>query len=395
MMEQKLTANEAFYEISLAICTHVNLTDILHQIVEQTKRLLLCEHASVVLWNSKKRHFESGTSSTDVGTTMPNRVRREGGATRWIIDHNQPLIVPDTSKDPFQANSMIGENQIRAYAGVPITTDDNVIGVLYALSSEIKEFSCAEVDLLTKLAKMVYGALHNARMVQELDELNQFKTTLMQTIVHDLKNPLHIAINSLDLLRADEDLTDIERASYFDNIDVSFQRMQKLITGILEYERLTTIGDIEWGLCELNEIVHEVLCEFQLDAKDKLHTIQLKPQSVPAFIIGDQLLLQQAVGNLLANAIKYTPPQGCITVKIQTGTEHVLRIEDTGVGIKSEELDKIFEPFARFASAQNRAGSGLGLSLAKLIVDRHQGRLTVKSREGIGSVFSIYLPAAK
>ena len=138
MFEEVSSIHEALFEISLAINKHLDLSAILARVVHCTSLLMNCENASIVLWNSRMNRFERGDSSTAVGEQVANRVRSKDGATRWILDHKEPLLVSDVRQDPFNANIMIAENNIRAYMGVPIQQEDEVLGVLYALSNQTR-----------------------------------------------------------------------------------------------------------------------------------------------------------------------------------------------------------------------------------------------------------------
>jgi signal transduction histidine kinase len=110
-------------------------------------------------------------------------------------------------------------------------------------------------------------------------------------------------------------------------------------------------------------------------------------------VLADDLLLREAIGNLLSNAIKYTPSGGGITVSAKAGDgEAGVVVRDTGPGIAEQDRHRLFQPFARLASAGSERGVGLGLSLVKTIVKRHGGRVTVESDVGKGSTFGVWLP---
>jgi signal transduction histidine kinase len=111
---------------------------------------------------------------------------------------------------------------------------------------------------------------------------------------------------------------------------------------------------------------------------------------------GDSLLLQQAVGNLVSNAIRYTPTEGQITIQTQDGQdEFTVIVQDNGPGISPDDQRRLFHPFVRLKSSGRERGSGLGLSLVKTVVERHGGHISVESSPGRGTLFAVHLPALR
>ncbi len=385
---------QALLQISLAINSHLKLKDILDQVVHYTIVLVGCKHASILLWNSRRSEFETGASS-DFGAAVTRRVRSQGGASRWILDNGQRLIVPDIRQDPFSANPMLLETNIRAYAGIPIQNAGETIGVLYALSQQYHNFDHGELESMQALATMAAIAIHNAQLLQSLQELNKFKDMLVQLAAHDLRTPLSYIIGYLDLLAKELDPLSPEQTEWVNIIWRSLAQMDNLISGILNYKRLTTEGELKPQPCDLNAIALKVVIDHEIAARQKSHRLTLNTASYPLLVQGDEVLLQEVAGNLLSNAIKYTPPHGEIT--IETHRRHkklVLSVSDTGPGIQPEEQDQLFQPFVRLQTAEGAQGSGLGLSLVKRIVERHNGTVSVESTPGKGTTFSIYFPTA-
>ena len=121
------------------------------------------------------------------------------------------------------------------------------------------------------------------------------------------------------------------------------------------------------------------------------------PPVGPARVHGDEESLEQVFTNILSNAIKFNRPGGTVRVKVTTEPESVVvEIRDTGIGIAPENLSRLFDQFFQAAPREGgvRKGSGLGLSIAKKIVEAHDGRIDVESRQGVGTVFTVRLPAA-
>lgn len=386
---------EALLRLSLAINSHLELPVILQQVVHYTCSLVGCEDASIVLWNSGRNQFEMGASTTEVGDKVAKRVRSAGGASRWILDHRQPLIVADAQPNSDGANPMIAESGLRAYAGVPVQQDAELLGVLYALSNRVRTFEHGELETLQNIAGMAAIAIQNAQLIHSLRELNTFKDAMMRMAAHDLRSPLSIAVGYVELLYDSVDSLSPELSDCFRMIRKAHVSMDDLITGILEYERLSAEKELNLERINLNLIAEEVVSQFEETAAEKAQKLTLQRSPQPLVVHCDELLMREALVNLISNAIKYTPPKGRVTVEIESGEEEVLvAVRDTGRGIAASELDELFQPFVRLSSAKNTAGTGLGLSLVKMVVERHGGRVTVESTQGEGSVFRIHLSAA-
>lgn len=387
---------EALLRVSLDINARLELNEVLAGVIRHTRLLLDCEDASLVLWDARRRQFETGASTTRIGDTVAARVRQSGGATRWIVDHGEPCVVPDTRKDPFTANPIIPENGIGAYAGVPIRQGDEILGVLYALSRRPRGFSDEEVEWMQELAGMAAIAIQNSRLMASLRELNEFKDALRRLAAHDLRQPLSPAIGFLDLALTSSPALPQDHLALLEEVRKALMRMRDLVSGILDYERMTEEGELALQPVDLNALAEEAVRPLRDIAASRSQRLEFCPAAVIPTAQGDPVLLRQAMGNLVANAVKYTPAGGHI--EVATGlrdSEAFFEVRDDGPGIEPEEQKRLFQPFTRLKSAGATEGTGLGLSLVRKIIERHGGRVSVDSAPGRGSVFRLHLPGAK
>ena len=394
MTNQKRVAltdrGESLLQISLAINARKELRSILETIVTHTRSLLGCADSSIVLWDRRQGVFKHG-ASTNIGAEVSRRVRREGGATRWVVDHREPVLVPDTRRDPFIANPMIPEGGVMAYTGVPIAQGDEVLGVLYALYATTHKATPDDLWLLTQAAAMAAIAIQNSRLLHSLEEINNLKSAMIRMLVHDLNNILQSLMGGIEILRhcnRDADRVDLER------IDVSMMRMRRLVEGILRYERMTSVEEIARGPVDLNAVAEKAAKVFAEAAAGKSHRLVLALSTEPCTAYGDRLLLEEAAFNLVSNAVNYTSPGGTITLRTSaTEDGYVFEVADTGLGLEAEDRERIFEPFVRLKKAGRVKGNGLGLHLVRTIVDRHAGTIVVSGTPGKGSTFTVTLPS--
>jgi len=227
-------------------------------------------------------------------------------------------------------------------------------------------------------------------------ELDRMKSEFVSTVSHDLRSPLTSIKGFADLLPAVGPLN--EQQTYFlEKIQGGVENVTEMISDLLDLGRIEAEVRMEMALCDVGEIVEKAVENEQNQAELKEQTLQVQiGPDLPA-VLGNPLRLGQAVSNLASNAIKYTPEGGHISVSAtMEGGQVAVTVEDDGIGIPQDDLPHIFERFYRVDKPEtaNIVGSGLGLSIVKTIVEKHQGRIWVCSREGEGTTFTFVLPAA-
>ncbi len=243
------------------------------------------------------------------------------------------------------------------------------------------------------------------RDITLLKELEQVKNDFVNTVSHDLKNPIATLRLGAGLLDRAGHLNEQQRQLQ-ERLLNTVAYMEELVTDLLD------LGKIEMGLemrpesFYLATLAAEVLEAFRPEAEEK--AIELLVDMEPELrLLTDPVRLKQALRNLLGNAIKYTPAGGKVLLtaygtevgRLETAATEARRlvtvkVADTGLGIPAEALPYIFDKFYRVQSGATRQirGTGLGLAITKSIIEAHQGRIWVESEEGVGSTFSFTLP---
>ena len=231
-----------------------------------------------------------------------------------------------------------------------------------------------------------------------LAELNQLKTRMIRMASHDLKNPLGRIIGYGELIEEIIDSgEDAEQMRLFlQRIITSAEEMNDIITEILDLEHIRA-GLIDREPLDMANVVRYVAERHQPDADSKQQTLTVNlPDSAP-MVNGDFNHMVQAASNLVGNAIKYTPNNGHVTIRLACDNGQVkLSVADNGYGMPEEALDMLFTEFYRVRTEETKhiKGTGLGLSLVKSVIEAHEGRIWVESEEGIGSTFYVELPIA-
>jgi signal transduction histidine kinase len=214
-------------------------------------------------------------------------------------------------------------------------------------------------------------------------------------VSHDLRNPLnHISMAAQSLSEEADDPVEVKEIAA--SIKRSASEMLRLIEDLLDIERIA-VGKLvlHYEKHDVCAIIKEVVGDFKNDAAAKGITLIAKPEGGCDEVICDRSRVQQVLSNLIGNAIKFTPAQGQISVGCaRTGPEGKdvqVSVSDTGAGIATEKIESIFQRFSQINS-QDRRGIGLGLYIAKMMVEEHPGRIWVESKVGEGSTFHFTLP---
>jgi PAS domain S-box-containing protein len=232
--------------------------------------------------------------------------------------------------------------------------------------------------------------------VTPLKELDRLRTEWVAAVSHDLKNPITAIEVSADMLERGGPLSEFQ-TEMLATLRRGGKRLRTLVTDVLDLARLEAGPPLRTGSVALNDIATDVMIEMQAIAEEKgLNLTADFPSHLPP-VRGDAALLTRVMANLLSNAIKYTPSGGSVTARArpQNG-EMWVEVRDTGVGIPSEAVPHLFEPFYRVPGSEERAeGTGLGLNIVKSIVDKHKGRLWVDSQPGQGSTFAFAIPVSE
>lgn len=241
----------------------------------------------------------------------------------------------------------------------------------------------------------VVTVIHDVTLERQMDEL---KESFLHSITHDLRGPMTSIIGFMKFLldQTAGPITDQQR-QMLQIIDHASTRLLGMINDILDVAKIEAGKlEIEPLPVQLNSLIEEVKLLYQPLADKK--AIQLNaalPPNAPAesFLVnGDANQIERVIGNLVANAIKFTPTSGLITVSLEDFPDRVrIAVQDNGPGIPDEDKEKIFDKFQQ-VKGQKRGGTGLGLTICKYFVELHQGKIWVESEIGKGSRFVFWIP---
>ena len=234
------------------------------------------------------------------------------------------------------------------------------------------------------------------RDVTHFKELDALKSDFVSSVSHDLRSPLTLMRGYATMLEMVGVLNE-QQKGYVGKIVVGVESMSRMGTNLLDLGRIDAGGGLKVEKTVLMDIVKAVMEPLQMIADQKnISLAQIAAPDLPESIDADRALLQQAVYNLVENAIKYTPEHGTVTLRIKTAAQGLqFEVQDTGIGIAPADLPRLFEKYFRGSQREARAqrGSGLGLAIVRSIAELHGGKVWVESELGQGSTFFMLIPA--
>ncbi|HEY0493144.1 MAG TPA: GAF domain-containing sensor histidine kinase [Candidatus Dormibacteraeota bacterium] len=393
-MNQKLFEPEFLDVVASALTGHLGLAAAQLWLVEATDGAL---------------YRRAGQHTTNMAPPVASRVER--GMTE--IGQVAELRVPIITNDP--ANHRQGslypwmqEEGIQAFAGFPLVVGEQLLGVLAVYHR--RPLDRNTIDLLTLFAQHAATAIQEARLFHlateqtarlgavnaELHRANQHKSEFLANMSHELRTPLNSILGfSQLLLEGDGGGLAAEQRQDVEIISQNGQHLLSLINDLLDISKLEAgKAQLHRGEVDMASLVSECVDSVGSLAKTKHLELTSSVSSEVGTIYADGPKLKQVLVNLLGNAIKFTEAGGVRVVVERQGTDLKLSVRDTGIGVPSEDLERIFESFQQGNSGMSGKyqGTGLGLAISRRLVEMHGGRIWVKSVPGQGSTFSFTIP---
>ncbi|MEH2451875.1 sensor histidine kinase [Nostoc sp.] len=326
--------------------------------------------------------------------TQGNLITQQGKTVLTLPLLSNKMVQVQTGKIPIQAVT------------VPIMMSDNGELVGYVrVSQSLEEFdeTLQKLDwglgggiIITLVLSSIGGILLTRQAMQPIEESFQKLKQFTADASHELRSPLMaIKINAELPLEYPEEIGPKD-AEKFQAIASATNQMTRLTKDLLLLARTDKVSTQNRDTLNLTSILENVIQLYKPQAEAK--QINFKIQLIPNFqLIGDSVQLTRLFTNLVENALYYTPSGGVVEIKIsRVGSQLYVNVQDTGVGIALEHIDKVFERFWRADQSRSywSGGSGLGLAIAQAIAQNHGGLISVTSQLGVGSCFTVRLPTS-
>jgi len=255
-------------------------------------------------------------------------------------------------------------------------------------------FFSITICLITLTLVFIISIFLANRSIKPIKKSWEKQTTFIADASHELRTPLAVVTSNLEIVMENENQTVGSHKKWFGNIQSELDRMKKLVDDLLFLARADAEDEVPKDYFDLSRLMYKIYDSFiPLAKKKNLDLVLDNKDNITAY--GNEFRIKQLVTILLDNAIKYTECGGKIHLRLEPGASMChLSIKDTGEGIPKEHIDKIFDRFYRVdkSRSRNSGGSGLGLSIAKYIINEHKGTINIISEVGKGTEVIVSLP---
>lgn len=318
------------------------------------------------------------------------------GMTQWSND----VLADERLSDPTapeRSNNLL-KADIRSALAAPLKWGDELLGVITFHCREPRMWSESDVELIEGAAVEVAIAIHHAKLyaravetADDLSRLDELRRDFISMVSHELRSPMTVVAGIADLLQKRQDqLSDENRADLIETLGREARRLTKLVTEVLDVE------SIDQGVVSLFPKVLDVaeLARESVQDAGSADRMQLVVADGDTHVVADHDRVKQVILNLLSNAIKFSPDTSPVIVNVTPEDDQVcVSIADSGPGMTEDEKARLFQRFSRIArTGSAQPGSGLGLYVSKVLVEKHGGRIWVDSIPEEGSTFSFTLP---
>jgi PAS domain S-box-containing protein len=318
-----------------------------------------------------------------------------------VLEKGQTNFIPFLSSETFASFSeetlkAVRAADVKSVIAVPLLARGKLAGVItFITSASSRLYGPRDVRLAEELAQRAALSIENARLFAEAQRAIKIREDVLAIVSHDLGNPLSNIELAIYIFRGMEQIDTNQVRKFADKIQRAADEIKALIADLIDFARIQSgTFSVVISVDRLSPVVMPVIDRMRALAEAKRQTLVVDlPSSLPPVDV-DAHRVRQVVSNLVSNAIKFTPQEGTIRVSAhQRDHQIVVSVTDTGPGIPQEHLGKIFDRFWRPPGTKQK-GSGLGLSIAKGIVQAHRGTIWAESQLGKGSSFFFTLPLA-
>ncbi len=400
LLESAARRTRTLYEIGAALTSDLDLDRVLDTLVRSSVRAMGGKGCSLRLLDPDTNLLRLAASA---GLSETYLSKGDVDPDRSPVDHEvlsgKTVAVADVvAGGLFQYPVEARREGLRSVLCAPLTVRDRTIGVLRLYTGEVRQFTAEDRDFLATLAGQGAVAIENARAYRHLEELERAKSRFVFQVAHQLKSPLSAVRSALSLIEDgyEGEVPEGQRR-LLDRAQKRAAALHDLVNDLMSLGALKDrVPERSRVPVRLDEVVQRAAERLQPDADAKGLHLQVDLPDAPMTVYGTADDLDHVVGNLVDNAVKYTPAGGTVRAWVRReGPVVAFGCKDSGIGIAPEALPHLFQEFFRARNAREVAeGTGLGLALVKRLVDLHRGSIVVDSTPGQGTQFIVRFPAA-
>ena len=393
---------QALNEGARIVGSTLELTQVFDRLVRTTAEAMGVQACTIRLLDKSGQRLEP-VAVYGLSLTYLNKgpVEVESNALARQVLSGKIVNVPDVVESPLiQYPEEARQEGIRSMLSAPLANMEGPLGILRAYSVEPNRFTPDDEDFLAAIAAQGSIAIENAMAYQAVAALEQSKSQFVRMVTHELRSPVSVVRSLLRTLTGGfaGSLTP-QQQDIIERVERRAEFLQGLIDDLLDMAagKADVRGRENPEPVVLRTALEKIVRRFEVSAREK--DIQLewidRSGNEPVTVLATKDGIDRIFNNLISNAVKYTPPEGKVTVGLaRVGGEVQVMVEDTGIGIPEEAMQHLFEEFFRAPNAKEmeREGTGLGLTIVKDLITRLGGHISVKSTQNVGSQFTVTLP---
>lgn len=413
----RLRAQVAGLRKMLTVTTQLNaallspdpqLEILLPAIMDAAAELTDCESAAVLLWDNdwQELYFAATNSASPTAHEVLGVPVPLTSIAGTIFRERKPLAVENVEQDPRHYKSVDEQSGFHTASlmGVPMISRDRVIGVLEVVNKRKLPFTPRDEQALLLLGQEAAVAIEVARLLvqlkganEELSQVEKLKDSFISIASHELRTPLGSILGYATFIK--DDATNADMIEYADAVMRNAMHLRSILDSMATLRYLTPVGkDVKPERVPLSSLLRDLQSEAASMPNAAERTINFTPVPLYVAVLIDRERMGLAIANVMQNAIRFTPAGGVIGVSVQMRPGEVwMVIEDNGIGIAEEHLERIFDEFFQVEDHMVRkyGGLGIGLSVARMLIKANHGRIWAESDGlGKGARFIIALPNA-
>ncbi len=379
---------QKIYRSGLNFLTPLSPEETYKTVIHEAVKLVKADYGSIFMCDEDGQ-LERVYANTKV--LYSYNPRKRGNLVK-TFEKNRPIVL-DAQK-VIKVHPELSELNAKSMIHIPIAHLVKPVGIMVLYSSREENITAQDLETLQLFGLAASLAIRKAQLFSENKQALEIRDRFISMASHELKTPMTTINGYIQLLKNKLANSNSTESRWINELTWESTRMTKLIHELLAVNRIKS-GQLnfEWKRCNLNEINKRVLNDFKFSHPNRKLDYESYVESDP-FVIGDFDKLIQILDNILDNAVKYSPDITPITFTFSHKNNFFsFVIEDRGRGIKKSDMGKILDWYSRIES--DREGMGVGLSLAKYLIEAHRGSLSIKSKVNKGTRIEIKLPKAK
>jgi signal transduction histidine kinase len=385
-----------------ALSSSLDLDEAVNTFIRELRGLVPFDRMAIVLSeDGTARIIATAGEEADGSMSAGAEFSPENSLIADVVGSGQTVYRRDMSEPAYVEEARLLELGLRSRVAAPLQAGARTIGLISLSRREPDAFQEHEIELTSLLGRLAASAVQNIRAyeserhtVDELRRLSALRADFVSLVSHELRSPMAAVIGAARTLQARwRELQPDQRESFLALIGDETSRLATLIGDVLDTSRIEA-GTFSYRFSDVD--VSALVTDLVATAAVGQDEVPIVVDATPgvAVVRGDPERLRQIFGNLIDNAVKYSPAGKAVEVRVvQSNGSVLVSVRDRGPGIKASDQRLIFEKFGRGATAQSKPGSGLGLYIARSIAETHGGTIAVASSPGAGATFTVKLPA--